>query len=667
MPSVDSLSPSERARMDHDGNGVIDRRDRDRMLDELLSKTNLIENGRLNFGSAADSDPLGLANGHNVMIVDIANPSGVNGAPNSQTNGRDAALNPLTPWHDLFSLDETGNSLMYRLKPGDTVYVRGGTYELDKIVWIRTDGTQEFPITIRSYPGEQVTVRAGSYSTNWHLVSEGSFTRWEGIEFVGHREIYDAQGNYQGRLYAPNFMALRGEGSEIVDCIFRDNQGFPPDWVNQGLNPRLLDIGYGRRVNIDGSAQPIGQAGWGRLLDVGWSNGITVRDSVISPTSEELGVYPWQSGRVLVEGIVAESAHNLTIRGNTFRGGSGHQMLSIRIGCTGVLVENNDMANAMHTIMAFAGRGRTEPDGTVVRNVIRNNRFHDWNLYVNKMANALQMQGAADTDVYGNTFVNGGGQAYGIQLGSNPHDAGNARYNPPTENNRVFDNIFFNAGLTGIALVHLAGKPPEGLNIVNNNEVFQNIILTANLNPQERPRTDWSYRPITLNLDDAEGKNGHGNTVHDNIMYNLDGIDDIIVSSWYVGAAGTTRSYTAEQFAALGFGWNNLHRNVPFIDPVNGDFRLKPEAAGLDLPDWVLRLAHFAAAPAPSPVPEPVPAPAPAPEAEGFVAASPASPEVVVIPEPEPEPTPAAPPAPRSCGDRAGSRGSAAGPGHRQC
>ena len=56
------------------------------------------------------------------------------------------------PWKTL------GHSLE-QLMPGDTLYLRGGTYYEN--AYCAVAGTQEKPVTIRSYPGEQAVLDGG--------------------------------------------------------------------------------------------------------------------------------------------------------------------------------------------------------------------------------------------------------------------------------------------------------------------------------------------------------------------------------------------------------------------------------------------------------------------------------------------------------------------------
>ncbi len=78
-----------------------------------------------------------------------------------------------------------------QLKPGDTLYLRGGTYY--EKVFLSRSGTEDAPITIRSYPGELAVIDGGlrefyeSPETSWEPLPNGA----EG-EFVSTRSYRDA-------------------------------------------------------------------------------------------------------------------------------------------------------------------------------------------------------------------------------------------------------------------------------------------------------------------------------------------------------------------------------------------------------------------------------------------------------------------------------------------
>jgi hypothetical protein len=73
---------------------------------------------------------------------------------------------------------ETINYAKTRLVPGDTLYLRGGTY-YERIVPLSLKGTAIQPITIRSYPGELAIIDAGfsefyeNPTTAWEPVADG--------------------------------------------------------------------------------------------------------------------------------------------------------------------------------------------------------------------------------------------------------------------------------------------------------------------------------------------------------------------------------------------------------------------------------------------------------------------------------------------------------------
>jgi hypothetical protein len=83
------------------------------------------------------------------------------------------------PWKTL-------DHALRRLKPGDTLYLRGGTYH-EKVI-LRRSGTAEAPITIASHPGELAIIDGGlsefldSPATAWKPLADGA----EG-EFVSAR------------------------------------------------------------------------------------------------------------------------------------------------------------------------------------------------------------------------------------------------------------------------------------------------------------------------------------------------------------------------------------------------------------------------------------------------------------------------------------------------
>lgn len=89
-----------------------------------------------------------------------------------------------------------------RLQPGDTLYLRGGTY-YEKVSLTRS-GTPEAPITIASYPGEMAIIDGGlrefyeSPATSWEPFAGGA----EG-EFVSTKSYIEADSRRVPRQFLP--------------------------------------------------------------------------------------------------------------------------------------------------------------------------------------------------------------------------------------------------------------------------------------------------------------------------------------------------------------------------------------------------------------------------------------------------------------------------------
>lgn len=105
------------------------------------------------------------------------------------------------------------------IKPGHTLYLRGGTYSGE---WTsQISGTAGNPITIKPYPGETVIIDCTDLFT-----LNGGYTTWrDGIIFT-HAGWTSRQSAYNS-LNPPDLPAnarfqIRGPGTKIINCIFHD-------------------------------------------------------------------------------------------------------------------------------------------------------------------------------------------------------------------------------------------------------------------------------------------------------------------------------------------------------------------------------------------------------------------------------------------------------------
>lgn len=180
--------------------------------------------------SSHESDPLGLASdiedGSRVFVVDPYDPNAVKDV--SELAREDITID--TPLANLDALNH-----WKFLRSGDTVYLRGGEYTIDKQVRVFHDD-----VTIASYPGETATLRHGSYVYNWAMNVKGDSFTLDGIEFVGNVDTPD------GRLYSSLLLLVEGDNATIRDSIFRHNANFLPPELGG-------DIGFGLRVDTSGN------------------------------------------------------------------------------------------------------------------------------------------------------------------------------------------------------------------------------------------------------------------------------------------------------------------------------------------------------------------------------------------------------------------------------
>jgi hypothetical protein len=115
-------------------------------------------------------------------------------------SGDDANSGSLSqPWQSIYKATRT-------VSAGDTVYLRGGTYNESNIFY--TDGTQTAPITISGYPGEDAIIDGNNYQVpvkdsgnaliqvrgDWYIVRDLTVTR-SGDQGVTTRGIHDMIAN----------------------------------------------------------------------------------------------------------------------------------------------------------------------------------------------------------------------------------------------------------------------------------------------------------------------------------------------------------------------------------------------------------------------------------------------------------------------------------------
>jgi hypothetical protein len=124
----------------------------------------------------------------------------------------------LRPWDLVTALaDNTKTQNVNKVvKPGDTVWLRGGTYGTGTNNYYCTlSGTSNSPIVVRGYPGERAVVD-GEISDKAPNQAPGSFTTFWGFEVTSTaRRTNDMSGRLPG-------LTLCGSGHKIINMVIHD-------------------------------------------------------------------------------------------------------------------------------------------------------------------------------------------------------------------------------------------------------------------------------------------------------------------------------------------------------------------------------------------------------------------------------------------------------------
>lgn len=143
-------------------------------------------------------------------------------------------------------------------RPGDTIYLRGGVYQISSVIKLTSDGTSGNPITVTNYPGEKPVLDASSMQqTGWFAgwavdLASASWNHIKGIEIRGGPEgglvirddshdnvIEMLDVHHNGRLSvqgagsgismygtADNNLLLNNDSHDNKDILLRNADGF---------------------------------------------------------------------------------------------------------------------------------------------------------------------------------------------------------------------------------------------------------------------------------------------------------------------------------------------------------------------------------------------------------------------------------------------------------
>jgi hypothetical protein len=136
------------------------------------------------------------------------------------------------------SIDRPWKTLGYafrQLQPGDTLLIRGGTYNNQRIALREQNSGQEnAPITVKAYPGEAVTLDRGEtilfLNANWWAIEGLHFKRPQGDTL----ELGLHTGAGHSETAAARHITIR-------NCEFSDSEGSP------------IGVNYGYDISIEGN------------------------------------------------------------------------------------------------------------------------------------------------------------------------------------------------------------------------------------------------------------------------------------------------------------------------------------------------------------------------------------------------------------------------------
>jgi hypothetical protein len=121
------------------------------------------------------------------------------------------------------------------VQPGDTIWVRGGSYSggSGNVFYVRLVGTASQPITIRNYPGERAIIE------NWLQIgccdqnpqpSDGAYVWVWGLEFWDSIPNGDRTGSTTGADITNPSVDTWAVGTKLINNIIHDTSGGPGVW-----------------------------------------------------------------------------------------------------------------------------------------------------------------------------------------------------------------------------------------------------------------------------------------------------------------------------------------------------------------------------------------------------------------------------------------------------
>lgn len=218
------------------------------------------------------------------------------------TNGSDSAAGTLTtPFASL-------KKFFTVARPGDTLYVRGGSYDGSQSAWQsiapRVSGTASAPITVTNMPGEKVIIdhKSPSSGTFLSLANAESYLVFQGLTVKNYLVGFNMQGGTPNHITLDNldlrnFSVVGSSGGRAIRMRGVDNITISNTNIQDVGGVGIAGIGSVRNTLIDGLTihninDGRGAAGDGDGInmtygDNTWADYVTIRNTRTWDTSED--------------------------------------------------------------------------------------------------------------------------------------------------------------------------------------------------------------------------------------------------------------------------------------------------------------------------------------------------------------------------------------------
>ena len=300
------------------------------------------------------------------------------------------------------------------VRPGDTIWLRGGTYRGAFTSSLRGDSGA--PVTVRAYPGERVTLD-GAPSSSTTLTVNGQHTWFWGFEITNSSTAprVDSKSNFDLRPYA---LAALGPNLKLINLVIHDAGSGIGLW-NTSVDTEV----YGCYVYYNGWTDPNRGHGEGVYIQNSAGTKRLIDNVMFNQFDHGIMAYGSSNARVdniYYEGNVLYSNGKLTAEPNGW---------GVLIG--GGQVANNHTLLANHFYNTFDYRRSNNLDiaygqGSTNINIVDN--YSSGYMAVN------YEKSIANLTATGNTFIGGASSTATGQISS----SANTFLSTPPSSNRIF-------------------------------------------------------------------------------------------------------------------------------------------------------------------------------------------------------------------------------------